>query len=120
MNILIVGKNQKALYTMQSLLEDDGYTVYSTASTLQALEMIKSITMAAIVCEYQMQIIDALKFPRWISLETGVLPPYFIISEDLTEDDIKNHENAQMITGVYRNPREMEQLKITLGRHIHH
>ena len=120
MNILVVGKNQHSLYTIRSQLETEGHTVYSTTSTLQAIEMVKSISIAAIICEYQIQIVDGLKFPHWISSETGFLPPYFIVSEEISEEDVKNHENAEMITGLYRTPEELGQLKLALGSEVHH
>lgn len=111
MNILVVAKSKEAISAIQSCLKEEGYTVYGTTSTLGALEMIKAAPLEAVLCGHHIQIVDVLDFPRWISSETGRLPPYFILSEELQEEDILQHKNARMVAGFFKTLEEVRGLK---------
>ena len=114
MNVLVVGRACKELDLVGDALEVQDYAVYSTASTLRALDVIKNVSLKAVICGHDIQIIDVLKFPRWILTEAGRLPPYFVLSKKLTWGEIAEHENGPMITGLFNCLEEMKDLKNTL------
>ena len=114
LRILIVAHSRADLQAIQISLEAEGYEVYATRSTLRALEMVKAVPLAAVVCGLRMQIGDALSFPQWILSEVGHLPSYFIISEELAESEVVCHKNFQMISGVLRGLGEVGRLRALL------
>lgn len=111
MNILITGKNLKRLNRMKSLLEKNGYTVFSTRSILNALETIRNFSIEAIICDYEIQIGTPINFPNWIIDEVGSLPPFFVLLGKSTKKEALKYKKSDMIAGVYRKINEIKNIK---------
>ena len=114
MNIIIIGTNLKRLKKIENQLKDDEFNIFLTKSTLEALDIIKGANIKAVICDHRIQISNVLNFPSWIASETGVLPPYFILSNKLTKKDIDCHENAQKVTGHFKDLDKIKELRSIL------
>ncbi|MCY4644076.1 MAG: hypothetical protein OXB88_05605 [Bacteriovoracales bacterium] len=115
MNILLIVKDDQKTARI-GLLEKQGFTVHATKSTLHALEILKTVLVQAVICEKQIQITDGLNFARWAYKEVGFLPPYFILSKKLTENDVQKHRNGEMITGILKDFTEIKNIKAILNQ----
>ncbi|XXF80733.1 response regulator [Myxococcaceae bacterium GXIMD 01537] len=87
MNILVVDDDHEVCTGLSLFLERHGYTVYSAADALQALDVLDRHTVGFIITDYLMPHLDGLHFtemlkadPRWhnvpILLMTGSSDAY--------------------------------------------
>ena len=103
---------------MRKILDKNKNNVFLIKSSLRAIETIRGGMIDAIICDRKIQIGDPLHFPHWIIDEIGFLPPYFILSNKIKENDIPQYKNSNKIMGIFKNMKEISQLKEILKNKV--
>ena len=116
MNILIIHSKKEPLDNIQLELEKDKHMVYSTMSTLNAIDIIKEDSIDAIISSYDIQIMNGLDLPNLIIEEAKFLPPYILISDKLTEKLVSDHKNAPFISRFFKSSKKIKDIKFELTK----
>ena len=107
---LVVEESLGDLAYIKDWLEGRGATVFVTSSTLKGLEIARTGSVDAVICGEKIQIGTVLSFPQWIFSETGFVPPYFIISEQLSHEELFSSQSTSMVKGLFASFEEAKPI----------
>lgn len=69
MNILVVDDDVELCTLLSRFLEKHGYTVYSAADALQALDILERHTVGLVISDYRMPHMDGIQFTEMLKAD---------------------------------------------------
>jgi len=109
-NILVVDDDLELCTSLSRFLERHGYTVYSAADALQALDVLDRHTVGLIITDYLMPHMDGIHFtemlkadPRWQSVPV-------LLMTGSTDDSITDKGLRKGVALTLHKPLDMGQL----------
>lgn len=110
MNILVVDDDLELCTSLSLFLERHGYTVYSAADALQALDVLERHAVELIITDYVMPHMDGISFtemlkadPRWQAV------PVLLMTGD-SDESVTDKGLRKGVALTLRKPVDMGQL----------
>src|SRR4051812_45925868 len=114
--VLVVEDDEPILYTIQELLESEGYTVVTAKNGKEALERMKSVTHPCmILLDMFMPVMDGWQFIEHLATHSGdTLAQIPIVVTSAAGERAK--EAGQKLGGYIKKPIDLDQLLSTVEK----
>ncbi|QJC56590.1 Transcriptional regulatory protein AfsQ1 [Polaromonas vacuolata] len=87
-SVLIIDDEPGVRWSLQHLLESNGYAVASAASGIEALKSLKTAKYCIVLVDAKLPDIDGIDLARRIRIETPCQAPLILVSGYFYDDDV--------------------------------
>lgn len=116
-NILVIDDSNTNLVLLESLLERNGYRVYSALSALEGIETMKENLPDLIYLDLVMPEIDGLEFMKMIRMNNDWKNIPVVMLSAVTDEEIINKSKDLGVTEYITKPLNIHKI-VTLTRTI--
>jgi CheY-like chemotaxis protein len=86
--VLVIDDEPGVRWSLQHLLEDNGFTVSTAASGVEAIKSLKAAKFCIVLVDAKLPDIDGIDLARRIRIETPCQAPLILVSGYFYDDDV--------------------------------
>ncbi|MBJ6766139.1 response regulator [Myxococcaceae bacterium JPH2] len=110
MNILVVDDDLELCTVLSRYLETHGYTVYSAADALQALDILERHSVGLVITDYLMPHLDGIHFTEMLKADPRFQPVPVLLMTASTDTDITDRGLRKGVAMTLQKPLDLGQL----------
>ena len=110
MNILVVDDDTELCTMLSRFLEMHGYTVYSAADALQALDILERNQVGMVITDYLMPHVDGIHFTEMLKADPRWRHVPVLLMTGSTDDNVTDKGMRKGVALTLHKPLDMGQL----------